>query len=89
MTNDQQFPNELKRMRKEAGLRQIDVAEMLGHVSADRVSHWEKGLAAPGLVNLFKLSVIYGISPERLYVGLYESVTKDVTEAQKPDDSPA
>lgn len=71
------FQNNLKRIRKEAGLRQIDVAEKLGHTSADRISHWEKGLAAPGLVNLFKLSTIYGASPEQLYSELYTAITSN------------
>jgi hypothetical protein len=59
-------------------LRQIDVAEMLGHTSADRISHWEKGLAAPGLVNLFKLSIIYDTSPEQLYAELHAGIIKDL-----------
>ena len=74
MNQENHFQNNLKRIRKNAGLRQIDVAEMLGHTSADRISHWEKGLAAPGIVNLFKLSIIYGITPQELYGDLYEVI---------------
>lgn len=77
MNNENHFANDLKRLRKEAGLRQIDVARMLGHASSDRISHWEKGLAVPRLVNLFKLSVILGTSSERLYHDLYQSIAKN------------
>src|ERR1043165_9955959 len=66
--------NNLKQIRKLRGLRQIDVAQMLGHVSTDRISHWEKGLANPGIENLFKLSNIYGITPQDLYAGLYATI---------------
>ncbi len=75
MNQENHFQNNLKRLRKEAGLRQIDIAERLGHTSADRVSHWEKGLAVPGLINLFKLSIIYGTSPQELYAELYALLT--------------
>jgi len=82
------FTNNLKKIRKEAGLRQVDVAEMLGHSSADRISHWEKGLAVPGLVNLFKLSIIYETSPRELYDELYGSIKKDIKEKADPDTEP-
>jgi hypothetical protein len=32
------------------------------------------GLAVPGLVNLFKLSAIYGTSPKELYADLYGTI---------------
>ena len=76
MNTDHYFPNDLKQLRKSAGLRQVDVAQMLGHTSADRISHWEKGLAAPSLVNLFRLSIIYGVAPEEMYRGLYENIVR-------------
>ena len=76
------FPNNLKALRKQAGLRQIDVAQMLGHTSADRISHWEKGLAAPGLINLFKLSAIYGLPPDQLYASLNATVVDNLRSEQ-------
>jgi transcriptional regulator with XRE-family HTH domain len=82
MNDNKLFANELKTVRKQAGLRQIDVAQMLGHSSADRISHWEKGLAAPGLVNLFKLSLIYGLPPEQLYAGLHTAVAENLKREQ-------
>ena len=72
--NDKPYPNSLRECRERLGLRQCDIATMLGHASHDRISHWEKGFALPGIINLFKLSKIYGIPPERLYHELYHSV---------------
>jgi len=74
METDDYIPNNLREIRMNLGIRQIDVARRLGHTSPDRISHWEKGTAVPGLVNLFKLSVIYGISPENLYKELYTAI---------------
>ncbi len=76
------FPNALKRLRKEAGLLQLEVAQMLGHTSADRISHWEKGLAAPNLVNLFKLAVIYGVPLEELYAEVYARIAEGLKGAK-------
>jgi len=66
--------NNLRDIRVSLGLKQTDVAEMFGHASPDRISHWEKGVAFPGIVNLFKLSLIYRVPPEQLYEDLYKSL---------------
>lgn len=78
MNQETHFQNNLKRIRKNSGLRQVDVAEMLGHMSADRISHWEKGFAAPGLVNLFKLSILFKTPPQELYPKLYAEIQDDL-----------
>jgi transcriptional regulator with XRE-family HTH domain len=66
--------NNLRDIRVSLGLKQTDVAAMLGHASPDRISHWEKGVAFPGVVNLFKLSLIYRVPPEQMYADLYQSL---------------
>jgi len=80
MNEEHHFHNNLKVLRKQEGLRQIDVAERLGHTSADRISHWEKGLAVPGLVNLFKLSLIYKVAPQELYAELHSTIAQNLKE---------
>ena len=73
MKNTQcKYPNKLKEFRIKAGLTQKQVAEKLGLQCEDRLSHWEKGNAAPGLTNLFKLSVLYNASPQELYPEMLE-----------------
>src|SRR5580692_1702777 len=58
MTTKQTIPNMLRFYRKQAGLRQVDVAARLGFTSYDRISHWEKGTAFPSVTNLFRLSAL-------------------------------
>ena len=62
--------NRLKEIRKQLGLTQKEVATLLGFKSEDRISHWEKGQAMPSIINLFKLSDIYKVSPRDLYTSL-------------------
>lgn len=83
--NQDTITNNLKSFRKKLGLRQVDVATMLGHASSDRISHWEKGLSVPGLVNLFKLAVIYKTSPQELYGDLHASIARDLKEGSSPE----
>jgi transcriptional regulator with XRE-family HTH domain len=70
--------NNLRDIRVSLGLKQTDVAQMLGHASPDRISHWEKGVAFPGVVNLFKLSLTYRVPPEQLYADLYTSLAGEL-----------
>jgi len=73
MTTTNQFQNNLRFHRTQAGLLQSDVAKRLGLVSTDRISHWEKGSAVPNIVNLFKLSALYRVPPEKLYPELFQA----------------
>lgn len=68
---NKRFQNTLREHRARIGLRQIDVAQKLGLDCADRLSRWENGLAAPNIVNLFRLSALYKITPEQLYPDLH------------------
>lgn len=52
-------------LRKEKGLSQIQVAELLG-VSRQAISRWEQGAALPTTDNLLKLAELYGVSVEAL-----------------------
>jgi transcriptional regulator with XRE-family HTH domain len=66
--------NTLKTLRLKHGFKQKEVATLLGMRSEDRISHWEKGIAIPGLINLFKLSMLYNVSPYELYPEISEEV---------------
>lgn len=76
METKQPIPNMLRHYRKQAGLRQVDVAAKLGFVSADRISRWEKGQSLPSVINLFKLSAIYKVPAEELYREVFNSIEK-------------
>jgi len=54
------------------GLRQKEVAALLGHTSSAQLSQWEQGEAMPGAVNLIKLCIIYATSPAELYYGVFK-----------------
>lgn len=75
----QTIPNKLKLWRNISGLRQQDVATALGITSTERISKWEQGLRYPSMVNLFKLSGIYGIKPHELYSELFDTIVNEVT----------
>ncbi len=49
------------------GYKQEFVMEYLGLNSTNRISRWEKGLAMPSVINLFKLSVLYNTLVDQLY----------------------
>lgn len=63
--------NCLKEKRLLRGIRQKDVAEILGFCTPDRISHWEKGTAIPNLANLFRLSALYQVYPHEMYPELF------------------
>ena len=78
MTTKQTVPNMLRHYRKQAGLRQIDVAARLGLKNTDRMSHWEKGTAFPCVTNLFRLSAIYKVPPQELYGELVKIIQREL-----------
>jgi transcriptional regulator with XRE-family HTH domain len=79
MTTKQTVPNMLRHYRKQAGLRQIDVAARLGLKNTDRMSHWEKGVAFPNATNLFKLSAIYKVPAQELYGEFFKVIEGEVS----------
>jgi transcriptional regulator with XRE-family HTH domain len=76
----QNYSNNLRELRKAKGMRQIEVAQLLGHLNSDRISDWETGKGMPSVVNLFKLSTIYGVTTEKLYQDLITLTAKEIEE---------
>ena len=74
MTTKQPIPNSLRIYRKQAGLRQVDVAAKLGFTSYDRISHWEKGTAFPSVTNLFRIAALYRVPPHELYAEIWKEI---------------
>lgn len=71
MNNRKQIiPNKLKEYRIKTGLTQIRVAKIFGFSTEERICHWEKGRSIPNLINLFRLSSLYGANPVELYPDL-------------------
>ncbi len=59
------FNTELQRLRKEKGLSQEALGEML-NVSRQTVSKWESGNAYPDMLNLITISEFFGVSVDAL-----------------------
>jgi len=77
------IPNLLRKHRKIVGYRQSEVAEILDLKSTNRISRWEKGMAAPGLLNLLKLSIIYSTLCDQLYQDLMSELRKEIIEKKE------
>lgn len=73
-------PNNLTEYRLKSGLRQKDVANILGFSSEERICHWEQGKNVPSLINFLKLCSIYQASPDQLYNQIALQINKKVKE---------
>jgi transcriptional regulator with XRE-family HTH domain len=65
------IPNSLKEYRQRAGLKQVQVAQILNFSTTDRISKWESGNSMPDIINLFRLSTVYHCPPHKLYSELF------------------
>ena len=59
------FSENLINLRKQSGLRQIDLAEKIS-VTQRKISYWETGKIEPNLDDLIKVSDFFGISVDEL-----------------------
>lgn len=62
------IPNSLRRYRRVRGMKQKEVARILGIKSASMISRWEKGITLPSTENAFKLAAIYRTMVDALYM---------------------
>lgn len=60
--------NELKKLRINAGLSQVMVADELGYGSAQFVSNWERGLSIPPKDAIKTLAKVYCVSRVQIAV---------------------
>lgn len=74
-----EFSERLKKLRKDAGLTQVDVAEKLG-ISQPAYASWERGIKKPTQENLVKLSKILYVSVDFLLGNTENKQTSDVLE---------
>ena len=72
----------LTSLRKEKGLTQLELAEMLD-VSRQAISRWEVGTALPSIENLRTLSKLYGVSIDYL-LNDQETEASNQVEAAQP-----
>jgi len=62
------IPNCLRKYRKARGLKQKEVAKIMGLKSSSIISRWEKGNCMPSSFNIFKLALIYRTIVDALFI---------------------
>lgn len=77
------IPNTLRKYRRSMGLKQQDVAKLLGIKSSSRISRWEKGEGTPNLVNAMKLAILYRSMVDSLFIDLLHSLREEMRETQE------
>jgi len=83
-----QYPNSLRKHRKNAGLRQEEVAKALGLHTPERISKWENGHSVPTLQSLFRLAALYRVSPQDLFDEMYRRASESASTGAVPLESP-
>lgn len=79
MKKNAQLANFLKEKRIASGLSQGDVADKLGYSTAQFISNWERGVAAPPVNILKKLAELYKVNAEELFEVVLEEKIREVT----------
>jgi hypothetical protein len=51
---------------------------MIGLSDRSVLSRWERGLAVPGIVQVFRLARIYRVLPHELYEGLWKRIDREI-----------
>lgn len=74
-----QFPEQLKKLRKDQHITQDDLATKL-FVTRQAISKWESGDSTPDLANLTKLTDIFNVSLDTLVFGTAHEAKVDTTE---------
>ena len=82
-TKHKRIPNSLRKYRKARGLKQKEVAEILGLKSSSIISRWERGHYLPQSVNIFKLAVLYHTMADALFPDLRRVLQEDIHKAEK------
>ncbi len=70
--------NNLWTFRRQNGLSQKRVAYFLGHKTSSQLSHYERGVKHPNLVNTLKLEIIYHTPVAFLFDGLYRKLKEEI-----------
>lgn len=75
----------LQDKRLSAGLTQAEVAAELGYSSSQFISNWERGLSAPPISVIAKLSSLYGVSEESLFEYIVQNALVRVESGMRDD----
>jgi transcriptional regulator with XRE-family HTH domain len=81
--NLKSIPNCLRRYRKRRGLKQKQVAAILGVKNTGMICRWENGQSFPNIVNIFKLAILYRAMPDAFYLDLRQTLKEQVMGREK------
>ncbi len=65
----EQLKERLWKLRKKAHLLQEDLADKMG-VTKFKIAEWEGGQANPDILDIIKLSRIYGVTTDYILLGI-------------------
>ncbi len=65
------------------GLKQTDVAKILGLDSTTTISRWEKGHRLPNLPNVLKLALLYRTMTDALFIDLMRLLKDDIRKREE------
>jgi transcriptional regulator with XRE-family HTH domain len=77
------IPNLLKKHRRIRGLKQWQVAILLGLKNGSRISRWEKGECLPSALNIFRLSIIYRVLVDALFIDHIYALREEIHGREK------
>lgn len=83
LLNYKRIPNCLRKYRRVRGLKQKDVAKILGLKNASVISRWEKGISFPNPKYLFRLAVLYRTMVDALFIDLIRSLRKNLLKEEE------
>jgi transcriptional regulator with XRE-family HTH domain len=77
------IPNSLKKYRKRAGLKQKEVAKIIGLKSSSLISRWERGICFPKPLNMFKLAILYQTMVDALFYDVRRTLIEEIKESKR------
>lgn len=76
-------PNSLRHFRKQSGLKQREVAEILDIKNTSTISRWENGHYVPHIINLVKLAVLYRTMIDAIYIDFRMEMKKEIRKKEQ------
>jgi len=68
------YPNKLQTFRMTAGFQHRQVASLLEVSNPATISDWETWKKMPSGINLIKLCILYGATPQEMYPEYYQKL---------------
>ncbi len=81
--NYKNIPNCLRKYRRVRGLKQHEVAVILGLKSASLISRWENSGCIPDTVNVFRLSILYRTMADALFIDLVRRLKPELLKREE------